>query len=191
MQPHSHTRSSSRALLAVRVCGALLVLFVGADHLYEYSHDDYSVLPTIGTLFLLNFISATLVGALLLAPVKRLFGRFGARVLEVAALSGFGITVTSLAALLYSEQAPLFGFMESNYRPRSSSRLPRRPPRRFSWGGCSSSSAANGGGWEVRRTSAAISRAPSHGRREPSDRGAARLRRVVARSALARRTRSG
>jgi hypothetical protein len=93
------------------------VLFVGADHLYEYSHDDYSVLPTIGTLFLLNFISATLAGALLLAPVKRVFGRFGARVLEVAALSGFGIAVTSLAALLYSEQAPLFGFMESNYRP--------------------------------------------------------------------------
>jgi hypothetical protein len=117
MQPHSHTRSSSRALLAVRVCGALLVLFVGADHLYEYSHDDYSLLPTIGTLFLLNFISATVVGALLLAPVKRVFGRFGARVLEVAALSGFGIAVTSLAALLYSEQAPLFGFMESNYRP--------------------------------------------------------------------------
>ncbi|HEY2181206.1 MAG TPA: hypothetical protein VGH09_05995, partial [Solirubrobacteraceae bacterium] len=117
MQPHSHLRSSSRASLAVRVCAALLVLFVGADHLYEYSHDDYSVLPTIGTLFLLNFISATLVGALLLTPVKRMFGRFGPRVLEVAALSGFGIAVTSLAALLYSEQAPLFGFMESNYRP--------------------------------------------------------------------------
>ncbi|HEY2182225.1 MAG TPA: hypothetical protein VGH09_11180, partial [Solirubrobacteraceae bacterium] len=50
-------------------------------------------------------------------PVKRMFGRFGPRVLEVAALSGFGIAVTSLAALLYSEQAPLFGFMESNYRP--------------------------------------------------------------------------
>jgi hypothetical protein len=117
MQPHSHIRSSSRAVLAVRVLGALLVLFVGADHLYEYSHDDYSVLPTIGTLFLLNFISATLVGALLLTPVKRVFGRFAARVLELAALSGFGIAVTSLAALIYSEQAPLFGFMESNYRP--------------------------------------------------------------------------
>ena len=117
MQPDSHIRSSSRAVLAIRVFGALLVLFVGADHLYEYSHDDYSVLPTIGTLFLLNFISATLVAALLLAPVKRVLGRFGDRVLEVAALSGFGIAATSLAALLYSEQAPLFGFMESNYRP--------------------------------------------------------------------------
>jgi hypothetical protein len=117
MQPPSHIRSSSRAVLAVRVCGALLLLFVGADHLYEYSHDDYSVLPTIGTLFLLNFISATVVAALLLAPVKRIFGRLGERVLEVAALSGFGIAATSLAALLFSEQAPLFGFMESNYRP--------------------------------------------------------------------------
>ena len=118
MQPHhSHIRSGPRATLAVRVCAALLLLFVGADHLYEYSHDDYSVLPTIGTLFLLNFISATVVGALLLAPVKRIFGRLHARVLEVAALSGFGIAATSLAALLFSEQAPLFGFMESNYRP--------------------------------------------------------------------------
>jgi hypothetical protein len=117
MQPHTHTRFSSHATVTVRVCAALLVLFVGADHLYEYSHDDYSVLPTIGTLFLVNFISATLVGALLLAPVKRVFGRFGSRVLEVATLSGFGIAVTSLAALLYSEQAPVFGFMESNYRP--------------------------------------------------------------------------
>jgi hypothetical protein len=117
MQPDSHIRSSARALLAIRVLGALLVLFVGADHLYEYSHDDYSVLPTIGTLFLLNFLSATLVAALLLAPVKRGFGRFAARVLEVAALSGFGIAATSLAALLFSEQAPLFGLMESNYRP--------------------------------------------------------------------------
>jgi hypothetical protein len=117
MQPQSQIRSSSRAVFAVRVCAALLLLFVGADHLYEYSHDDYSVLPTIGTLFLLNFISATLVGALLLAPVRPIFGRLHARVLEVAALSGFGIAATSLAALLYSEQAPLFGFMESNYRP--------------------------------------------------------------------------
>jgi hypothetical protein len=117
MQPHSHIRSSSRAVLALRVCGALLLLFVGADHLYEYSHDDYSVLPTIGTLFLLNFISASVVGALLLAPVKRICGRFHARALEVAALSGFAIAATSLAALLFSEQAPLFGFMESNYRP--------------------------------------------------------------------------
>jgi hypothetical protein len=118
MQPHAHTSSrSSHALLALRVLGAILLLFVGADHFYEYSVDDYSVLPTIGTLFLLNFISATVVGLLLLAPLKRIFHRLGAPVLELVTLSGFGIAATSLAALLISEQTPLFGFMESNYRP--------------------------------------------------------------------------
>jgi hypothetical protein len=118
MQPHTHTLSrSSHPLLALRVLGATLLLFVGADHFYEYSVDDYSVVPTIGTLFLLNFISASVVGLLLLAPLKRIFHRFSTPVLELATLSGFGIAATSLAALLISEQTPLFGFMESNYRP--------------------------------------------------------------------------
>jgi hypothetical protein len=118
MQPHAHTSSgSSHPLLALRVCGAILLLFVGADHFYEYSVDDYSVVPTIGTLFLLNFISASVIGLLLLAPVKRIFHRLGTPVLELATLSAFGIAATSLAALLISEQTPLFGFMESNYRP--------------------------------------------------------------------------
>jgi hypothetical protein len=106
-----HTR------LALRVVGALVLLFVGADHYYEYSVDDYSVLPTIGTLFLLNFISATVIGLILLAPLDRILGRFGRIVLQLAALSGFGIAATSLIALLVSEHTPLFGFMESNYRP--------------------------------------------------------------------------
>jgi hypothetical protein len=118
MQTRAHTSSrSSHQLLAIRVVGAVLLLFVGADHFYEYSVDDYSVVPTIGTLFLLNFISASVVGLLLLAPVKRIFHRRGTPVLELATLSGFGIAATSLAALLISEQTPLFGFMESNYRP--------------------------------------------------------------------------
>jgi hypothetical protein len=118
MQPHAHTSSgASHALLALRVLGAIFLLFVGADHFYEYSVDDYSVVPTIGTLFLLNFISASVIGLLLLAPVKRIFHRLGTPVLELATLSGFGIAATSLAALLISEQTPLFGFMESNYRP--------------------------------------------------------------------------
>ena len=109
--------SSSRSFLAARMLGALLLLFVGADHYYEYSVEHYSVLPTIGVLFLLNFISAALVGLVLLAPPRRLSARFGRRLLELATLSGFGIAATSLAALLVSEQTPLFGFMEYNYRP--------------------------------------------------------------------------
>jgi hypothetical protein len=107
---------SSRARLPLRVLAAVLILFVGVDHYYEYAVQEYSLLPTIGTLFLLNFISATVVGLLLLAPLDRIFHRFGKAVLAIAALSGLGIAATSLAALLVSEQTALFGFMEVNYR---------------------------------------------------------------------------
>lgn len=108
---------SDTAYLALRVAGALLLLFVGADHFYEYSVDDYSVLPTIGTLFLLNFISATAVGVTLLVPLGRLLPRRHGVVVELAAVSGCAIAASSLVALLVSEQTKLFGFMESNYRP--------------------------------------------------------------------------
>jgi hypothetical protein len=106
-----------RARVAVRLLAAVLVLFVGADHYYEYAVDQYAVLPTIGTLFLVNFISATAVGIALLLPLERLFRRLGGALTTLAAVSGFGIAATSLLALLVSEQTPLFGFMESNYRP--------------------------------------------------------------------------
>src|SRR5437660_5600947 len=105
---------SGRTRAAVRVLGALLLVFVGADHYYEYSVDQYSVLPTVGTLFLLNFISATLFGLLLLAPLDRISHRLGNAALLVATVSGIGIATTSLAALLVSEQTKLFGFMEQN-----------------------------------------------------------------------------
>jgi hypothetical protein len=117
MQRTTLIPTRSHARLAVRVLGALLLLFVGADHYYEYSVDQYSVLPTIGTLFLLNFISATTIGLILLAPLQRLFHRFSRAALQIAAVSGFGVASTSLAALLISEQTRLFGFMELNYRP--------------------------------------------------------------------------
>jgi hypothetical protein len=106
-----------RTRAALRILGALLLLFVGADHYYEYAVDSYSVLPTIGTLFLLNFISATAIGLILLAPVDRLLRRFGVITLQLASFSGFGIAATSLVFLLLSEQTRVFGFMESNYRP--------------------------------------------------------------------------
>ena len=108
---------STRMSIAVRVLGATLLLFVGADHYYEYSARDYSVIPTIGTLFLLNFLSATVVALLLLTPFERAFRRFGKVVLAMAAASGAAIAASSLLALLVSEQTKLFGFMEQNYRP--------------------------------------------------------------------------
>jgi hypothetical protein len=108
---------SDRTRLAVRVLGATLLLFVGADHYYEYSTRDYSVIPTIGTLFLLNFVSATIVALLLLTPLERASTRFGRSALALLAASGAVIAAGSLVALLVSEQTRLFGFMEQNYRP--------------------------------------------------------------------------
>jgi hypothetical protein len=108
--------NSARMRLAVRVLGALLLLFVGLDHYYEYSARGYSVIPTIGTLFLLNFLSATAVAALLLTPLERLSRRFGTRMSALVAVTGAAIAATSLVGLLVSEQTTLFGFMEQNYR---------------------------------------------------------------------------
>ena len=50
------------------VVGALAVLATGADHLDEYAANGFSTVPTIGTLFLLNFVAATLIGVGLLLP---------------------------------------------------------------------------------------------------------------------------
>ncbi len=107
----THTRFALSAL------GGALLLFVGADHYYEYAVRNYSVIPTIGTLFLLNFVSATIVGLALLTPLERLSRRFGSAALALTAASGAGIAATSLLALLVSEQTKVFGFMEYNYRP--------------------------------------------------------------------------
>jgi hypothetical protein len=62
--------------LAARVLGALSLLAVGAVHLQQY-FELYSDIPTIGTLFVLNFVGATIVGLGLLGPVERLLGRRG------------------------------------------------------------------------------------------------------------------
>jgi hypothetical protein len=108
---------SDRTRLAVRVLGAMLLLFVGADHYYEYAARDYSAIPTIGTLFLLNFVAATIVALLLLTPLERASKRLARPAVALLAVSGAGIAATSLLALLVSEQTKLFGFMEQNYRP--------------------------------------------------------------------------
>jgi hypothetical protein len=72
--------------------------------------------PTIGTLFLLSFIGAAIVGVLLLAPVRKLGRRLGNLILALAALGAIGIAIGTFVSLLVSEYAPLFGFMESGYR---------------------------------------------------------------------------
>jgi hypothetical protein len=99
-----------------RYFGAVSILLVGAVHAQQYYAAYFSVVPTIGTLFLLSFVGAGVVGTVLLAPVRRLGRNVGDLILVLAALGAIGIAVGSLASLLVSEYMPLFGFMESGYR---------------------------------------------------------------------------
>jgi len=99
-----------------RFLGAVSVLIVGAIHAQQYYEAYFSVVPTIGTLFLLSFIGSGVFGVVLLAPVRRLGEKIGDAALVVAALGGIGVAVGSLVSLLVSEYTPLFGFMESGYR---------------------------------------------------------------------------
>jgi hypothetical protein len=106
-----------RAWLALRALGALAVLTVGVVHLQQYLK-LYWAIPTIGTLFILNFAGAAAIATGLLAPVERLLGpRWGSRALNLLALAGIGLAATSFVFLAISEQTPLFGFMEPGYDP--------------------------------------------------------------------------
>jgi hypothetical protein len=105
-----------RAASLMRYLGALALLAVGIDHIEQYYVDYYRAVPTIGTLFVLNFVSALLVSLCLVAPVRRIAGRFAGRVLTLLALGGIAIAGGTLAGLLISENGGLFGFMEQGYR---------------------------------------------------------------------------
>jgi hypothetical protein len=102
--------------LATRVLGALATLAVGAVHLQQYFR-LYSDVPTIGTLFVLNFAGATVIGVALVAPIERASGQLGRVAAPLLAIAAIGLAATSFAFLLVSEHTPLFGFMEPGYDP--------------------------------------------------------------------------
>jgi hypothetical protein len=104
--------------LAARVLGALSLLAVGAVHIQQY-FDLYSDIPTIGTLFVLNFVGATIVGLGLLAPLERLLGRLGNTLVALLAFAGAAQAATAFVFLYISERTPLFGFMEPGYDPQA------------------------------------------------------------------------
>jgi hypothetical protein len=106
------------ATTMARSLGALSLLAVGAVHLQQY-FELYSDIPTIGTLFVLNFAGATIVGLGLLAPVERLLGRLGGSVLALLAVAGIAQAATAFVFLYISERTPLFGFMEPGYDPQA------------------------------------------------------------------------
>ena len=107
---------AERTTWILRYLGALSLLAVGVDHIEQYYVDYYRAVPTIGTLFLLNFVSALLVSVCLVAPVRRIAGRFAGRVVTLLAIAGIAIAGATLAGLLISENGGLFGFMEQGYR---------------------------------------------------------------------------
>ena len=112
-RPTRHLRVAGEA---ARYLGAVSILLVGAVHAQQYYEAYFSVVPTIGTLFLLSFVGSGVVGVVLLAPVRRLGRNAGDLILVLAALGAIGIALGSLVSLLWSEYMPLFGFMESGYR---------------------------------------------------------------------------
>jgi hypothetical protein len=89
---------------------------MGAVHLQQFIGAEFSSVPTIGTLFVLNFATAVLLGAVLLLPVERFAQKLGPSVVALAELIGVGVAATSIAFLLVSEHTSLFGFMENGYR---------------------------------------------------------------------------
>lgn len=108
----------TRTLLAqvALVVGALAVLATGADHLEEYTINQFSTVPTIGTLFLLNFISATIIGVGLLLPLDRIARQLAQPLRALLALGGIAIAASSLVGLWISEHSSLFGFTDHGYR---------------------------------------------------------------------------
>jgi hypothetical protein len=100
----------------VRLLAAISLLAIGAVHIQQYIVQDYRVIPTIGPLFLLNFIGGTVLGLYFLVPAGRHAGRIRLLIDAVAAAAGLFLAAGALIGLLISEHTPLFGFMEHSYR---------------------------------------------------------------------------
>ena len=105
-----------RMVALVRLSAAISLFAAGGVHLQQYIVADYRVIPTIGPLFLLNFVGATLLGLYFLIPADRQAGRVRLIIDAVAALAGWFLAAGALVALLVSEHTPLFGFMEHGHR---------------------------------------------------------------------------
>jgi hypothetical protein len=109
-------RRRSIVAQASRYLGAVAVLATGVAHIEQYAVDNYSTVPTIGPLFLLNFIAAVVIAVGLIAPIRRVTGRSTDAVRAVFAVGGIGLALLSLVALFVSEGSGLFGFVEHGYR---------------------------------------------------------------------------
>ena len=114
--PALTTRARSTMAQAALYLGAMSVLATGVVHIQQYYGQDYSTIPTIGTLFFLNFVAAVVITVGLIAPLGRVTPRYADAVRFLFALAGIGLGVLSLVALFVSEGSGLFGFVENGYR---------------------------------------------------------------------------
>ena len=87
--------------VAARVVAAALVFATGAIHLYLYQ-DGFSAIPTIGRLFLANFVVAVVLGLAVLVRGRWIWGLLGA-----------GFCLGTLAGFLVSVHWGLFGYQET------------------------------------------------------------------------------
>jgi hypothetical protein len=110
------TPNRLRSARIAQAVGALSLFVVGGVHLEQYYVAYFSVVPTIGPLFLANFIAATVFGLILLVPIRLGAGRLWLALDSLVALAGIGLSVGGFAGLVVSEHTPLFGFMEHGYR---------------------------------------------------------------------------
>ncbi|MFC5185069.1 hypothetical protein [Actinomadura harenae] len=111
----------------LRYLAVPLLFGVGVVHLYEYVADHYRVIPIIGDLFIANFATAVVLGLVLAAPPRslRFLGSlpvvrsvpFAGRAPHVlVAIAAILFLLGTIAGLIVSEQATLFGFHEYGYR---------------------------------------------------------------------------
>ena len=116
--PQSWLRTHPRLAIAwtALYLGAASLVVAGVVHLQQYYANDYRTVPTIGRLFVLNFVSAVVVAAGLIAPIGRVTRRYADVIRALLAVAGIGIAVLSLGALFISESSSLFGFTENGYR---------------------------------------------------------------------------
>ena len=102
--------------LVPRILGAIAVVVSGVVHLDTY-FGPYREIPTIGQLFIVNFVAASLIGVALLLPIEHLAGRWAGVAFAVTAAAGIALTAGSFVMLMISERTPLFGFQEPGYDP--------------------------------------------------------------------------
>ena len=108
--------SVTSSATVARYLGAVAVLAAGVEHLLQYTVDHYSVVPTIGTRFVLNFVAAVVLAIGLVIPLRRVSRGYTGAVRAVVAMGGIAFALSSLAGLFVSETGGLFGFVERGYR---------------------------------------------------------------------------